>query len=281
MQTQDVEKSAKISPPRLWYSPVVTSRPEPVGAPPDGSNPAPLDAVPQFESLGRFAQRLIAFVEIVVCSATQFVLALVLLVAGVPAFDDDGQLSFTYVVTLSLMDAAVLIALILFFLRVHRERPRDLFLGDRPIRHESLVGILFIPAVVLSVLAAFVFIQRVVPWLHNVPENPLEALIQSPGDAWMFAVVTIVAGGVREEMQRAFILRRFEQHLGGGLVGLLVFSAVFGWAHKIQGWDAAIITSLLGAFWGATYLVRRSIIAPVVSHSGFNVAEIIRYLAYL
>ena len=271
----------------LWYSPVVTSTPEPVGAPPDGttrpdgSNPAPPDAVPPFESLGRFAQRLIACIEIVVCSATQFVLALVLLVAGVQAFDVDGQLSFAYVVTLSLMDAAVLIALILFFLRVHHERPRDLFLGDRPIRHESLVGILFIPAVVLSVLAAFVFIQRFVPWLHNVPENPLEALIQSPGDAWMFGVVTVVAGGVREEMQRAFILRRFEQHLGGGLVGLLVFSAVFGWAHKIQGWDAAIITSLLGVFWGATYLVRRSIIAPVVSHSGFNVAEIIRYLAYL
>ena len=265
----------------------MTSTPEPAGpllddpALADGSIPPRPDPPLQPDPAGRLVPRLIAVIEVVLCATTQFVLALVLVVAGFRAFDVDGQLSFAYVVTLSLMDAAVLIALILFFLWVHRERPRDLFLGDRPTRRESLVGILLIPAVVLSVLAVFTFIQRFAPSLHNVSENPLEAMLQSPGDAWMFGVVTIVAGGVREEMQRAFILRRFQQHLGGGVVGLLVFSVAFGWAHKIQGWDAAIITGLLGAFWGAIYLVRRSVIAPVVSHSGFNVAEIVRYLAYL
>ena len=265
----------------------MTSKPERAGpslddlGPADGSNSPRPDPPLQLDPTGRLVPRLVAVIEVVLCATTQFWLALVLVAVGFRAFDVDGQLSFAYVVTLSLMDAAVLIALILFFLWVHRERPRDLFLGDRPTRRESLVGILLIPAVILSVLAVFAFIQRFAPSLHNVPENPLEALIQSPGDAWMFGVVTIVAGGVREEMQRAFILRRFEQHLGGGVVGLLVFSVAFGWAHKIQGWDAAIITGLLGAFWGATYLVRRSIIAPVVSHSGFNVVEIVRYLAYL
>jgi membrane protease YdiL (CAAX protease family) len=35
---------------------------------------------------------------------------------------------------------------------------------------------------------------------------------------------------------------------------------------------------MLGAFWGWIYISRRSIVAPVVSHSGFNAAEIFVFL---
>ena len=247
---------------------------------PDGTIQKRVNDTAQSDSSHRFTQQLIALTEILLCSTTQFVLAPILFIAGIQTFDNDGKLSFTYVVTLSLMDTVLLIALIFLLLWIHREHPREFFLGPRPIRNEILVGGLLIPVVVLSVLTVFALIQSFASWLHNVPENPLEALIRSPTNALIFAFVSIVAGGVREEMQRAFILRRFEQHLGGGLVGLVTFSVIFGLAHRIQGWDASIITGLLGAFWGATYLVRRSIIAPVISHSGLNVAEIMRYLIY-
>ena len=103
----------------------------------------------------------------------------------------------------------------------------------------------------------------------------MEALIQSPLDAFVFTVVAVVAGGLREELQRAFVLRRFEQHLGGGWLGLIVFSVAFGLGHYIQGWDAAIVTASLGAVWGAIYLMRRSVVSAMVSHAGFNVAEIL------
>jgi hypothetical protein len=63
------------------------------------------------------------------------------------------------------------------------------------------------------------------PWLHNVPQNPLEQMASVPGQAALFALVAIVAGGVREELQRAFLLHRFEQHLGGAAVGVIVLSA--------------------------------------------------------
>ena len=256
------------------------SRPGDATAPADGSHPPPPQPTLQVGASDRRVQRLIALVEVVLCSdfPTQILLTQILILGGLRPFVD-GQLSLAFVVTLSLVDAAVLIVLILSFLWIHRERPRDLFLGARPIGHESMAGMFLIPVVILGVLAAFGFIEQFAPWLRNVPENPLEALIRSRGDAWLFGTVSVVAGGVREEMQRAFILRRFEQHLGGGVLGLVVFSLVFGAGHLIQGWDAAVITTLLGAFWGATYLIRRSIIAPVVSHSGFNITEIIRYLA--
>ncbi len=101
------------------------------------------------------------------------------------------------------------------------------------------------------------------PWLHNVPTNPLEELAAGgPMNAAMFALVAIFAGGVREELQRAFLLHRFEQHLGGARVGVIVLSVAFGLGHFVQGWDAAITTGTLGAFWAVLYLRRRSSVAP-------------------
>jgi membrane protease YdiL (CAAX protease family) len=41
----------------------------------------------------------------------------------------------------------------------------------------------------------------------------------------------------------------------------------------------AIATALMGAFWAIVYVRRRSIVAPVVSHSGFNLLELAQYLA--
>ncbi len=89
----------------------------------------------------------------------------------------------------------------------------------------------------------------------------------------------MIAGGVREEVQRGFILHRFGQYLGGGLYGVIFWSALFGLGHFEQGYDAIIATGTLGAFWGFIYLRRRSVIAPVVSHAGFNLAQILNHLA--
>ena len=78
------------------------------------------------------------------------------------------------------------------------------------------------------------------PQLHNVPRNPLADLMQNPRDAVIFAFVVMIAGGVREEIQRGFILHRFEQYLGGGAVGVIVLSSLFGLGHFVQGWDVAL-----------------------------------------
>ena len=74
----------------------------------------------------------------------------------------------------------------------------------------------------------------------------------------MLGAIAILAGGVREELQRAFLLQRFEQHLGGLTLGVIVLSIAFGLGHFPQGWDAVIATGLLGAFWAVVYLRRRS-----------------------
>jgi uncharacterized protein len=118
-------------------------------------------------------------------------------------------------------------------------------------------------------------VQWFAPWLHTVARNPLQDLIGSTGQTAVFALVVVIAGGIREEVQRAFLLHRFDVWLGGATVGLVVTSIAFGAGHfDLQGADAAITTALLGACWGIVYLRRRSALAPIVSHAGFDLLEI-------
>ena len=100
--------------------------------------------------------------------------------------------------------------------------------------------------------------------------------MRTPFDAAIFGVVVILAGGVREELQRAFILHRFEQRLGGAWVGLVVFSAFFGALHVSEGVDAAVAIGVLGLFWGVVYIKRRSAILPLVNHAGFDVLQVLQ-----
>jgi membrane protease YdiL (CAAX protease family) len=197
---------------------------------------------------------------------------------GLGARDAAGRLSIGFVVTLSLVDAAFVLALVWMFLRAHGERPRDVLLGRRRAAFEAVLGVMLVPAAFMVVVLVLGSIIMWAPWLRNQPRNPLEDLLSTSFHRLLFGVVVIVAGGLREEVQRAFILHRFEQRLGGALVGLVLFSFAFGLGHLDQGRDVAIATGTLGLFWGAVYLRRRSIVAPAVSHAGFNVLEILRHV---
>jgi membrane protease YdiL (CAAX protease family) len=222
--------------------------------------------------------RIAAFFEVVLCSGwpSQFAITYLIALAGFSPHEG-GHLSFGYVTTLLLADAVILIGMIFWFLYRHGETPRDVFLGNRAVRHEIWLGIPMTAVVFMLALVVLNTTQRLVPSLHNVPENPLQQLIATRGQAILFAFVATIAGGLREEIQRAFIIHRFEQHLGGAWVGLVLYSLLFGAGHALQGWDAVVTTTMLGLFWGYVYLSRRSIVAPAVSHSGFNAAEIFQY----
>ena len=222
--------------------------------------------------------RLVAVLEILLCSSvpTQLALAGALRVAGVQVFSSPGHLSLMFVLILSVGDTVLLAALMVIITRSHGESVRELWVGRGPITPEVVRGVLLIPAVFLMVVVLLNALRLVAPWLHNVDTNPLEQLASTPGEAALFAIVAIVAGGIREELQRAFLLRRFEMHLGGAMVGVIVLSVAFGLGHIVQGWDAVMTTGVLGAFWALIYLRRRSALAPIISHSGFNSLEILR-----
>ena len=219
-----------------------------------------------------------ALFEVIICSGfpTQLSLALILNMLGLSGINSlDGSLSFLYVVILSIADTILIVGLICYFLSVNGESVWELVTGGLSIRKEALLGLVLIPLLVVGAAGGLLLLRAIAPGLHNIAENPLDSILDSPTRALAFGLVAIIAGGIREEMQRVFILHRFEHHLGGPWLGLIIFSTAFGLGHYVQGFDAAIITGILGLVWGLLYLKRRSAIAAMVSHSGFNSVEII------
>jgi CAAX protease family protein len=209
---------------------------------------------------------------------TQLAIAATYVATGHPTITAAGGLATGYVVIVSLVDTVAVVGLVLIFLLAHGERPRDVLLGDGPLLPEAAAGLLLVPVTIAIAAVVLLTTQRFAPWLHTVEHNPLQDVLQSPRDAWLFAFVVIFAGGVREEIQRAFILHRFGVWLGGTTIGLIVTSVAFGAGHLPQGADAVIATGLLGLLWGAVYLRRRSTVAPMVSHAGFDILQILQFL---
>jgi len=226
--------------------------------------------------------RLLAVLEIVACSGlpTQLAIASTLSLVGIGPYDAAGRLTSRYVFAVAVVDAVAVVALAAWFIRSHGQRFSEVMFGGRAVRVEAVHGLLHIPVVFLIAAGVLWAVQQLAPSMHDVTTNPFQGLIRTRGDALMFAAVAVVGGGVREEVQRAFILNRFERYLGGGWAGLGISSVGFGLGHVIQGRDVAVTTAVLGAFWGVVYLKRRSMAASVVSHSGFNAAEIFRYTFY-
>ena len=229
----------------------------------------------------RAVKRTVALIEVLLCSdyPTQLAIGSTLAAFGFNAYVSPGRLNVAYVVGLSLADTAALIGLILLFLYAHGESPRDVLIGRNRVIREVALGIPLIVVALGIGITVLVVVQKFAPSLHTVEQNPLQELMRSPRDAALFALVLVVAGGIREEIQRAFLIHRFDVWLGGGVTGVIVTSAAFGAGHLLQGIDAMLATGLLGAFWGVVYLRRRSCVAPMVSHSGFDLLQIVQYVA--
>lgn len=223
--------------------------------------------------------RVRALLEVLICSGypTQILVLGTMKAVGMAPRAEAGMLSLRFVSVLSVVDAILVIALVLLFLRANGERIRDRLLGSKPPAREAGLGLLLVPVSFLLAVAVIVLLNLAAPWLHNVARNPFEAMLQTTRQQIVLAVVVTVAGGLREEIQRAFVLHRFEQSLGGAAFGLVLWSLAFGVGHLAQGRDVAIATAALGAFWGLIYLLRRSVVSPVIAHAGFNLSEIVRH----
>ena len=223
-------------------------------------------------------RRSLALVEVLLCSGipTQVLIGSLLVGIGLRPETTPDRLTLPFVFWLSMADTVVVIALMVLLTRARNERLSTLWLGGRPVLQEVWLGLSLVPLVFVLVIAVMAGIHAFAPWLQNVPVNPLEQLATGgTASAVAFGLVAIVAGGLREELQRAFLLHRF-QDLGGMWVGVVVLSVGFGALHAVQGRDAMITTGVLGAFWAIVYLRRRSVVAPVVSHAGFNLLGVLR-----
>jgi len=175
-----------------------------------------------------------------------------------------------------LLEAGITFVLLALLLKAHGETLADLGLRSDRWRRQLVVGILLVPVLVFLNGLVGGFFRLFLPRYFS-DRNPLMEIIHTPEDLALFIISVLVAGGVKEELQRAFILTRFRQHLGGAWLGLILWSGVFGAGHYIQGLQGMIIAGLFGLLFGAVYLLRANVIAPMVSHGLYDAAALIGY----
>ena len=222
--------------------------------------------------------RWLAIIQVVAVSGipTGFLVATVVMFGtNMMPFDDKG-LTLEFMATVTLLDTALIALLIRIFLELGGEDSRTVFVGRRPVWGELWRGLALIPVSFVGVTLVVFALRTLAPWTHTVKASPLEQYLHNPLDAAIFLVVVVLGGGMREELQRAFVLHRCDQALGGIRMGLIATSLVFGALHITQGVDVAVGIGLLGLFWGWLYMKRRSAIMSIANHAGFDALQVVQ-----
>ncbi len=175
-----------------------------------------------------------------------------------------------------LTETAITLILLALILKANRQTLRSLGLRWEEWKRDALVGVAIVPLLFLVNVLATGMIRLFMP-AYVLKSNPLMDLIQTPWQLGLFVFSALIAGGIKEELQRAFVLTRFHEHLGGAKLGLVLWSFAFGAGHYVQGLEGIIIAGVLGFIFGAVYLLRGSILAPMVAHGIYNTASLLGY----
>jgi membrane protease YdiL (CAAX protease family) len=178
--------------------------------------------------------------------------------------------------TFIFLESSLLLSLIVAFQRLRSATIKDLGVIPVSFKRELGLGLAIVPLLfLLNILVSSVF-QVFFPGFSS-PRNPLLELIQTRADLILFMLLAIWAGGIKEELQRAFILDRFKHQFSAPLLGLFLWSFAFGAGHALQGVDSAVGAGLYGLIFGSVYLWRRCIFGPVVAHSIYDIAVLLGY----
>ena len=151
------------------------SGPDPPVAP--AQDELPVAAVPH----PALAQRIVALIEVLLCSDYPTQIALAATFGALGYGPSNGKLGVGFVAALSLLDTALLVGLMVFFLYAHGERPRDVFLGRRPVSSKPVRRPLIFVALTIRISGA----TRFAPHRR---EQPAAGVGYMPRDAWLFAL---------------------------------------------------------------------------------------------
>ena len=175
-----------------------------------------------------------------------------------------------------LLEAAITLLLMFLVMRAHGETLTWLGLSWTRWGVNVLAGLEIVPVLFLLNLVVSLIFQTFFP-KYFMESNPLAELVRSPQDLLLFTIAALIAGGFKEELQRAFILRRFQAYLGGAGLGLMLWSIVFGLGHYLQGVQGVVAATLFGLIFGAVYLIRGNLIIPMAAHGAYDTLALVGY----
>lgn len=224
-------------------------------------------------------ERLLAIFEVLLAGVSGYLLIPIMFVLS--GVSQQQLLEDTrYLFSLMVLEATYSLMVVVFLLKLRGEKGASIGWSLTRPRKEVVIGLLTVPFLFLCTLLLGLFFQTFFPQYVS-STNPLLELIQTRQDLLFFVISSIYVGGIKEEVQRAFVLVRFEQYLGGIAVGLAVWSLFFGYGHMIQGVNNAIGAGFLGLIFGILFIWRRNLVAPIISHALFDITTLMFYWSFL
>jgi membrane protease YdiL (CAAX protease family) len=175
-----------------------------------------------------------------------------------------------------LVESGIAFILLAIILQFHRETLFSLGLQWYRWKFHILIGLTLVPFLFLINAAVAVFFKLYLPQYY-IEKNPLTEIIRTPQQLILIIFSALIAGGIKEELQRAFIINRFRLHLGGAGVGLVLWSIGFGLGHYVQGLQGVLIAMIYGLLFGILYLLSGSLIAPIIAHGAYDTLALIAY----
>jgi membrane protease YdiL (CAAX protease family) len=239
-------------------------------------NQEPIESILPPEPKITWVDRVQAVFEIVLVSGALSSILAVLPFAFRPGASEKLLTDVPLMVRYVLLEAFLTILFLVLILKAHREKLGDLGFFPHRWTSEAAIGVAVVPVLFLTnVVVSFIFqhfFQR-----YFLERNPLTDLIRTPRDLALFVGMALIAGGIKEELQRAFILRRFQACLGGAWLGLILWSVLFGFGHYVQGAQGIVAASIFGLVFGILYLARGNLIAPMVAHGLYDTLALLGY----
>jgi membrane protease YdiL (CAAX protease family) len=175
-----------------------------------------------------------------------------------------------YVAVFALSHAIVALAVVSGLLAVGGESPA--VLGFRWDRSGRGLGLLVLYSLGLFVVANVFLNSLLSAWLGGGAESPLATLFRDPREAPLWVLAAVAGGGFAEELERAFVLTRFEKVFGrpGLVLAVAVDVLVFGLGHLYQGVAGAVTSGFMGLAFALIFLRRRRVIDAMIVHSAFD-----------
>jgi membrane protease YdiL (CAAX protease family) len=181
-----------------------------------------------------------------------------------------------FIAAFVLIEAGITFVLLAVVLKIRQETLPSIGLHWRRWKSQLFIGLASTPFLFLA-SGAVIFVFKVFLPKYFVELNPLTETIHTPLQLVFFIFAAIVAGGIKEELQRAFILTRFRLHLGGAGLGLILWSLVFGAGHYMQGLQGIVTAVIFGLIFGVIYILNRCILAPIIAHSAYDILALLAY----
>lgn len=192
---------------------------------------------------------------------------------SVPTVPDE----FTDIVIKVVTNKFIYLAVIGFLLYLEGEPLKNLGFSNEKLGRQILMGMLF--GVIIWVLVHIVVQPICGALFPNAPAKggvDMSIHMKDLKNLLLWIPLVIFAGGFVEELERIFVLTRFEKWLGksGLYLALILSSVAFGIGHLYQGFDKAVGTGFGGLLFGLVYLRKRSALEAMTCHAFFDIISV-------